>query len=129
MRSPGLICLKVQNDLIPVLPVRPHSLKPVTMHKRVLEKHPEVSDEDIPVILGTLYKSEDILPTNKDHPYFNFIARFGEDRSGILLLDVQETKDGFEVVNAHWIWDFCGQMSANSEPAGKSVQNLTVGLG
>ena len=79
--------------------------KPVTIHKRVLAKHPEVESKDIPVILGTLYKPEDILPAREGRPYFNFIARYGVNRSGLVMLDVQETKTSFEVGSFHWLRD------------------------
>jgi hypothetical protein len=80
--------------------------KPVFLHRRVIEKHPEVSAEDAPMILGnSLYRPEAVLPGNPDKSYFNFITRIGEDKSSVVLLDVEDKKEGFEVVNFHYLKD------------------------
>jgi len=79
--------------------------RPVSIHKRVFEKHPEVSAEDVPVILGALYSPEAVLPANKDKPYFNFISGVGENKNSVVLLGVEKTKAGFEVAGFHWMGD------------------------
>jgi hypothetical protein len=84
--------------------------KPVLLKKQVLEKnqasHPDVAPEDFQAILGnSLYRPDAVLPAHGDRPYFNFISRVGKDKSAIALLDVEDTKEGFEVVNWHWIGD------------------------
>jgi hypothetical protein len=84
--------------------------KPVILRKRVLEKnrvsHPDVTPEEYNQIIGnSLYRHEAVLPAHENRPYFNLISRVGEGKNTIVLLDVEDTKEGFEIVNWHWIGD------------------------
>lgn len=74
-------------------------------------RHPDVSIEDRDKLIGeTLYSPTEIFKGNKDKPYYTFIKplrlspRDGKTiDNGLVLLDIDETKESFEVVHWHWI--------------------------
>ena len=70
-------------------------------------RHNEITEELAKDILSnSLYKPESILKGNPEKEnYHNFITRIGEDKNTIVLLDVDETKDYYEIVNYHIIDD------------------------
>ena len=70
-------------------------------------RHNEITEELAKDILSnSLYKPEYILKGNPEKQnYHNFITRIGEDKNTIVLLDIDETKDYYEIVNYHIIDD------------------------
>ena len=85
--------------------------KPVLLKKSIIDKnlkhHPEVKIEDYNKILGqSLYDPDLIVPGHDDKPYYNFVARVGEDKNTVVLLQVKNTNSGnMEIVNLHWSYD------------------------
>jgi hypothetical protein len=82
--------------------------KPVQLKKFVIDKnevaHPDVRREDYAQIIGqALYNPDAIVPAHDQFPYFNFMSRVRDDKSNIVLLDLTETEDFYEIVNIHWI--------------------------
>ena len=70
-------------------------------------RHNEITEELAKDILSnSLYKPEYILKGNPEKQnYHNFITRIGKDKNTIVLLDIDETKDYYEIVNYHIIDD------------------------
>ncbi|MCH5201903.1 MAG: DUF1073 domain-containing protein [Oscillospiraceae bacterium] len=84
--------------------------KPVLLKKSVIDRtqsqHPEVSPEDYKEIIETaLYNPDLVVPGNEKKPYYNFIARVGEDKNSVVLLEVSNEKENFEIVHIHWARD------------------------
>jgi hypothetical protein len=82
--------------------------KPVLLKKNIIEKnkaaHPNVKESEYAYIIGlSLYNSELRLPGHETKPRFNFIARVGENKSSVVLLEVAETAENYEIVNLHWL--------------------------
>jgi len=82
--------------------------KPVLLKKSIIEKnkkhHPDVSQEEYEKIIGTaLYNPEKVLRANIEKPYYNFIIRVREDKSSIVLLDMSDKNNNFEIINCHYI--------------------------
>lgn len=81
--------------------------KPVLLKQSTLQRnkqrHPEVKDAEYNELVGTaLYRPEAVFPGNKEKPYVNFIARTGEDKNSVVLLDLDCSKDMCEIVHMHW---------------------------
>ena len=96
---------KLNEDTIEEL--GPDSNKEVLLKKTVLDRnkewHPEVKEEEYNELVGTaLYRPEFVMPGNKDKPYINLIARVGENKNSVVLLDLDCTKDRCEIVHMHW---------------------------
>jgi hypothetical protein len=49
-----------------------------------------------------LYDADAILPGNAEKPYYNFIARVSGDKNSVVLLEVADNKNNFEIVHFHW---------------------------
>ena len=85
--------------------------KPVLLKKNIVEKnklnHPDITDDMAREIIGnSLYKPEAILKANKDKPaYHNFITRLKDDKNSIVLLELSDEKENYEIVNYHYISD------------------------
>ena len=84
--------------------------KPVLLKKSVIDKnlahHPEVSREDYNKIVGqSLYNPDIVVPGHEDKPYFNFVSRVGVNKNTVVLLEMSENNDNFEIVNLHWLRD------------------------
>lgn len=85
--------------------------KPVLLKKSIIEKnkvnHPDITDDMAREIIGnSLYKPEAILKANKDKPaYHNFITRLKDDKNSIVLLELSDEKENYEIVNYHYISD------------------------
>lgn len=85
--------------------------KPVLLKKNIVEKnklnHPYITDDMAREIIGnSLYKPEAILKANKDKPaYHNFITRLKDDKNSIVLLELSDEKENYEIVNYHYISD------------------------
>lgn len=83
--------------------------KPVLLKKNIIDKnkasHPDISDEEgIRIIGNALYKPEVILKANKDKSaYHNFITRTDDKHNDIVLLELSEQKENYEIVNYHII--------------------------
>jgi hypothetical protein len=84
--------------------------KPVLLKKDIIEKnrysHPDVKESDYAQIIGqSLYNPDLVVPGHKEKPYFNFLSRMGDDKNTIVLLELSDQKNNFEIVNLHWIND------------------------
>ena len=85
--------------------------KPVLLKKSITEKnkvnHPDITDDMAREIIGnSLYKPEAVLKANKDKPaYHNFITRLKNDKNSIVLLELSDEKENYEIVNYHYISD------------------------
>jgi len=89
--------------------------KPVLIKKVVLERnktrHPDIMDVEVNQIIGqALYEPNEVFRANKEKPYYNFAKlvrlslKHGDSVDyGVVLLDVDEKKDHFEVVHWHWM--------------------------
>ncbi|MEI0551321.1 DUF1073 domain-containing protein [Brachyspira intermedia] len=83
--------------------------KPVLLKKNIIEKnklnHPDITEEKAKRIIGNaLYKPELILKANIDKPaYHNFISRTDNEHSDIVLLELSEEKENYEIINYHII--------------------------
>ncbi len=81
--------------------------KPVLLKKNIIKKnklsHPDITEEMAKRIIGNaLYKPEAILKANKEKTaYHNFITRTDDEHSDIVLLELSEEKENYEVVNYH----------------------------
>ena len=81
--------------------------KPVLLKKAVIERNllrqPEVKKEDYQDMLtSALYEPDAIIPGNANKPYYNFIARTSPEKNSVVLLEVANNKDNFEIVHIHW---------------------------
>ena len=85
--------------------------KPVLLKKNIVEKnklnHPDITDDMAREIIGnSLYKPEAVLKANKEKPaYHNFITRLKDDKNSIVLLELSDEKENYEIVNYHYISD------------------------
>lgn len=84
--------------------------KPVLLKKSIIDRnlsqHPEVSKDDYEMLIATaLYNADAIIPGNAEKPYYNFIARVSDKKSSVVLLEVADNKDNFEIVHLHWAKD------------------------
>ncbi len=80
--------------------------------ERNLQKHNEVNPKDYDRLISEpLYSPEHIFKANKDKPYYSFAKsmkvsdKTGKSIYGVVLLDVDNKKDNFEVVHWHWARD------------------------
>ncbi len=87
--------------------------KPVLLKKSVIDRnegeHDDLTRDDFQSIIGqALYSPSEVFPANKNKPYFHF-AKIIEENSkgkpeyGLVILDVDEKKDNFEIVHAHFV--------------------------
>ena len=84
--------------------------KPVLLKKSIIDRnlseHPEVKGEDYEEMIAyALYYSDAIIPGNQYKPYYNFIARIRDKKSSVVLLEIANNKDNFEIVHIHWAKD------------------------
>ncbi len=83
--------------------------KAVVLKKNIIEKnkasHPDITDDMARKIIGnSLYKPEAVLKANRDKPdYHNFISRTDDKHSDIVLLELSDEKENYEVINYHII--------------------------
>ena len=83
--------------------------KPVLLKKNIIEKnklnHPDITnDEAIRIIGNALYKTETVLKGNiNKHTYHNFITRTDDEHSDIVLLELSDEKENYEIINYHII--------------------------
>lgn len=92
-----------------------NSNKPVLLKKNIIDrnqiKHYDLSQEDGVAIIGkALYSPAEIFRGNRSKSYYTFVKpmrlspKDGKTvDNGLVLLDVSETKDNFEIVHWHWI--------------------------
>ena len=77
------------------------------MKKNIIEKnkasHPDISEEEAKRIIGNaLYKPEAVLKANPEKKaYHNFISRTDDEHSDIVLLELSDEKENYEIVNYH----------------------------
>lgn len=89
--------------------------KPVLLKKNIIDRnsarHPDISDEDLNgIVANALYSPSEIFHGYSEKPYYNFaklieINSKGKPEIGLVLLDIDEKKDNFEVVHAHFVND------------------------
>ncbi len=83
--------------------------KPVLLKKTIIEKnkasHPDIDEELGKRIIGNaLYNPELILKGNADKPaYHNFITRIDDKHSDLVLLELSDAKENYEIINYHVI--------------------------
>lgn len=81
--------------------------KPVLLKKGVIERnagtHSDVPLEESSRLIGeALYNPVHVLRGNAEKDYLNFIG-IDKTRHGVVLLDVEEAKDNFEIVHWHYV--------------------------
>lgn len=89
--------------------------KPVLLKKGIIdrnrEEHDDITDDDFEkIIANALYTPSEVFAANKNKPYFHFakvveINSIGKPEIGLVLLDVDDKKENFEIVHAHFIRD------------------------
>ncbi|WP_158310217.1 hypothetical protein [Brachyspira pilosicoli] len=83
--------------------------KPILLKKNIIEKnklnHPDITEEEARRIIGNaLYKPETILKANHEKTtYHNFISRTDDKHSDIVLLELSDEKENYEIINYHII--------------------------
>ena len=83
--------------------------KPVLLKKEVIDKnkrdHSDIDEVLSKRIIGNgLYRPEAILKGNKDKPdYYNFISRTDDNHSDIVLVELSDKKENYEIINYHII--------------------------
>lgn len=83
--------------------------KPVVLKKEVIDKnkrdHSDIDETLSKRIIGNgLYRPEVILKGNKDKPdYYNFISRTDDNHSDIVLVELSDKKENYEIINYHII--------------------------
>lgn len=56
------------------------------------------------IIGNSLYKPEAVLKANKGKPaYYNFITKLKDDKNSIVLLELSDEKENYEIINYHII--------------------------
>ncbi len=85
--------------------------KPVLLKKEIIEKnkldHSDIDEALSKRIIGNgLYRPEAVLKANKDkHDYHNFISRTDDKHSDIVLVELSDKKENYEIINYHIIKD------------------------
>ncbi len=87
--------------------------KPILLKKSVIERnrveHGDLTDKDFEqVVTNALYAPSEVFKANKTKPYYHFakvieINSKGKPEIGLALLDVDDKKDNFEIVHAHFV--------------------------
>ena len=83
--------------------------KPVLLKKNIIEKnklnHPDITEEEAKRIIGNaLYRPELILKANAEKTaYHNFISRTDDKHSDLVLLELSDEKENYEIINYHII--------------------------
>ena len=87
--------------------------KPVLLKKNIIDRnsvrHPDITDDDLNgIVANALYSPSEIFHGYSEKPYYNFakiieINSKGKPEIGLVLLDIDEKKDNFEVVHAHFV--------------------------
>lgn len=87
--------------------------KPVLLKKNIIDRnagqHSDLTNQDFQSIIAhALYEPSEIFSANADKPYFHFakvieVTSHGKSEIGVALLDVDERKNNFEVVHAHFV--------------------------
>lgn len=79
------------------------------MIDRNREVHSDLTNDDFQkIVANALYVPSEIFSANKDKPYYHFakvieVNSKGKPEIGLALLDVDDKKDNFEIVHAHFI--------------------------
>lgn len=87
--------------------------KPVLIKKNIIDRnaheHSDLTDSDFEnIIKNALYSPSEVFPAHKEKPYYHFakvieVNSKGKPEIGLALLDIDETKDNFELVHAHFV--------------------------
>ena len=83
--------------------------KPILLKKNIIEKnkasHPNITEEEAKRIIGNaLYRPELILKANAEKTaYHNFITKTDNEHSDIVLLELSDKKENYEIINYHII--------------------------
>lgn len=103
---------ELEEDALKIMGVK--KSKRVLLKKSVIdrnaERHPDVKPEDAERLIGeTLYSPDDIFPgRSSTGKYFSFVRlieyskKDGRPKHGVVLLDVNEQNDCFQIVHWHW---------------------------
>lgn len=89
------------------------SNKPVLLKKEIIDRnsiqHSDLTNEDFQTIIShALYAPSEIFLANDTKPYYHFakvieVTSKIKPKMGLVLLDVDEKKDDFEIVHAHFM--------------------------
>lgn len=87
--------------------------KPVLLKKDVIDRnfiqHSDLTNEDFQTIIShALYEPSEIFLANDTKPYYHFakvieVSSKNKPKIGLALLDVDDKKDKFEIVHAHFM--------------------------
>lgn len=87
--------------------------KKILLKKNIIDRnfveHSDLSKEDFQnIITKALYIPSEVFPANKNKPYYHFakvieINSKGKPEIGLALLDVDNKKEYFEIVHAHFV--------------------------
>ena len=87
--------------------------KKILLKKNIINRnfieHSDLSKEDFQnIITNALYIPSEVFPANKNKPYYHFakvieINSKGKSEIGLALLDVDNKKEYFEIVHAHFV--------------------------
>ena len=87
--------------------------KPILLKKSVIERnrteHSDLTNEDFEqIVANALYAPSEVFPANKEKPYYHFakvieVNSKGKPEIGLALLDVDDRKENFEIVHAHFV--------------------------
>lgn len=84
--------------------------KPVLLKKSVIdrnkERHPDVKEDEYnKIIQSALYNPDLVAKGNREKPYYNFISHVSDDKNSVVLLEIEDKKENFEIVHVHWVAD------------------------
>ena len=121
-KTPNRVNIDFDNDnVLPELKPKDLEKMQTRKNKRVLlkksiiknnnEKHGDIEQDEIPWLIGeTLYNSDDIVKgKNPSGNYYSFVKlmekfdKRGNKMFGVVLLDINETNEYFEIVHWHWV--------------------------
>ena len=87
--------------------------KPVLLKKKIIDRnaihHKDAMNDTNKIIGETLYQPSGIFPGKSSKDYYTFIKpmriskRNGLDEYGVVLIDVDNKNDNFEIVHWHWV--------------------------
>ena len=87
--------------------------KSVLLKKSIIDRNIQRHNDAMPdterIITQALYSPSEIFHGKNEKPYYTFVKplkiskRNGKDEYGIVLLDVGEEKENFEIVHWHWV--------------------------
>jgi len=77
---------------------KPVLLKKIIINRNIL-RHPEVDKNEYNYLLGqALYNNPSYFPGLKNN-YFNFVTKINDKDNSLVLIEMSETKNNFEIVH------------------------------